>query len=432
MVTHELHLGMVFGGHDPAVNEMNRHIRRSVMLFGQGDVRIAPQETGIGPEMDMTLKEIKSQIDSAANVGSDIFFLDASWYCPRGESEDTWAAYVGDWFPEQDRYDASILEIREYAYSKGLKFALWMEPERIGWLSMVAKEPPEYITRGYNDKTPGRPDGVGGMIDMANPEAARWVRDQIEKVVSTYKIDMLRIDYNMDTHVTRAYHERNGYLENSEYRSFMAWYDILKYIRTKFPKLVVEGCAGGGGRTDLGMVKHTSHTWVTDWQFAPRAFSITNGMSMCLPPALIDRLSGGEEAHSIAELDFQMRLMMFGRPTVGQINPSTICEKNPIQINRIKHTIGIYNDVVRPMHETGSKVYHHTPDLGGLEPQGTGILEITDHDGHNAVLGVFALSNPEETPTIVKFKGLDMSRTYRLTMDNSGVSVEISGYKLMN
>ena len=94
-----MHIGMVYGGLDPAVNEMNRHIRHSVVTFGRGDVRIAPMETGIGPEMDMGTKEILSQIDAAAARGSDVFFLDASWYCPPDKTENDWLYYVGDWFP---------------------------------------------------------------------------------------------------------------------------------------------------------------------------------------------------------------------------------------------------------------------------------------------------------------------------------------------
>lgn len=88
-------------------------------------------ETGIGPEMDMGTKEILSQIDAAAARGSDVFFLDASWYCPPDKTENDWLYYVGDWFPETERYDMTMAEIRDYCKGKGLKFGSgW---SRSGW-----------------------------------------------------------------------------------------------------------------------------------------------------------------------------------------------------------------------------------------------------------------------------------------------------------
>lgn len=431
-VTPEFHLGMLFGGLDSAVNEMNRHIRTSVMKYDRGDCLIAPQETGIGPEMDMLTEDILAQIDAAAARGSEIFFIDASWYCPPDKTENDWLYHVGDWFPEKLRYNKSMAEIKAYAKSKGIKFGLWMEPERMGRDSEIFKEHPEYCTLGYDEQIKGAYNGGGGMVDISKKEAADWMEVQMTKLIETYELDLLRIDYNVGNWCSKSYVKRGEYLENSEYRYFENWYRILDNLRQRFPKVIFENCASGGGRTDLGTVSRMSHTWVTDWQLGPRSFMIINGLSMCLPPELIDRLCGGQNNHTFAELDFQLRLLLFGRPSVGLLNPNRICKENPIQIKRADHVIDLYNKVVRPMHETGSIIYHHTPDLGGLDPQGTGILELTDNDASNAILGVFRLSNPDEEEITVKFKGLDISKKYRLTMDNHGSSTVVSGYKLMN
>ena len=431
-VTPAMHIGMVYGGLDPAVNEMNRHIRHSVMTFGRGDVRIAPMETGIGPEMDMGTKEILSQIDAAAARGSDVFFLDASWYCPPDKTENDWLYYVGDWFPETERYDMTMAEIRDYCKGKGLKFGLWMEPERLGRDSRILKEHPEYCTYGYDDQIKGGVGGGGGMLDVSREDAAAWIEGQLIKFVDHYGLDMLRIDYNVGNWCSRAYVPRGEYMENSEYRYYENWYRILDTLRRTYPKLILENCASGGGRTDLGMLARVSHTWATDWQLAPRSFMITNGMTMCMPPEYLDRLAGGQNNHTVAEFDFQTRQLLFGRPSVGLLNPDLICCANPLQKDRATHIIELYNNVVRPMHATGSRVDHHTPDLGGNDPQGTGILELTSSDGGSAILGVFRLSDPDEAQTTVLFRGLDISKRYRLTMDNSGASAVISGYKLMN
>ncbi len=59
------------------------------------------------------------------------------------------------------------------------------------------------------------------------------------------------------------------------------------------------------------LARRFSHTWVTDWQIAPRAFTIINGMTLALPPEYVDRLLSGQNGHLAADLDFQTRLLLF-------------------------------------------------------------------------------------------------------------------------
>ena len=97
---------------------------------------------------------------------------------------------------------------------------------------------------------------------------------------------------------------RDGYVENGYWRYYEALYAIYERLRARFPDVIFENCAGGGGRTDIGMVRRFSHTWVTDWQIAPRSFTITNGMTMALPPEYVDRLIGGQSGHIDGRLRF--------------------------------------------------------------------------------------------------------------------------------
>ncbi len=429
--TPAMHIGMMFGGLDVCVNEMNRHIRRSVIKYPVGNCKIAPQEGGIGPEMIMSQEAVIAQIDSAADRGSEIFFIDAAWYGPEG-CEDKWLYLNGDWFPDVCRYQMGIDGIRGYCHKKGLKFGLWMEPERLGRDSKTFSEIGEKIgTRGYDEKLRGGINGGGCIVDVSKPEGAKWIEETLVKFIEFYKLDFFRLDFNVGNEATRSFNVNGDYLENADFRYYENWYAIFERLRERYPKIIFEGCASGGGRTDLGMVSRLSHTWVTDWQLAPRSFAIINGMSMCLPPEMIDRLIGGQSAHTFAEMDFQSRLLLFGRMTVGQMNTNAICKENPIHIERISRVIEIFNRIVRPMHECGSKIYHHTPDLGSLDPKGMiGVLELTSASGDTAILGAFQLCDPIVKEQKIKFKGIDISKNYKVTFDNSNRSTILSGYTL--
>ena len=112
---------------------------------------------------------------------------------------------------------------------------------------------------------------------------------------------------------------REGFVESSYWRYYEALYAVYERLRARYPDVIFENCAGGGGRSDLGLVSLFSHTWVTDWQIAPRAFSITNGMTMALPPEHVDRLIAGQNGHITGRRGLSARLLLFVRPTLRYI-----------------------------------------------------------------------------------------------------------------
>ena len=72
------------------------------------------------------------------------------------------------------------------------------------------------------------------------------------------------------------------------------------------------------------MIRRFSHTWVTDWQLVPRSFTVTNGMTMDLPPEYVDRLIAGQNGHLSGDLDFQLRLLLFVSPTLTFLTQSEL------------------------------------------------------------------------------------------------------------
>jgi len=418
--TPQMHLGVVFGGLDAAIQAMHEHLRRSVFMK-QPRGRGCWVESGIGPEVEITVDWVNHAIDAAAEFGAEVFFIDASWYAP---PHDEWWSTVGDWEVDLKRFPEGLKPFRDRAHQKGMLFGLWMDAERIGHKSRIAQEHPDWISVAYDGEK-----RLGSLLDLTNPEAARWMEEKIGKVIANNELEFFRLDYNVGGLGMGARTLRNGYTENGYWRYYEALYNIYDHLRTRFPDVIFENCAGGGGRTDVGHVSRFSHTWVTDWQIAPRSFTITNGMTMALPPEYVDRLVGGQAGHTTSELDFQLRTLLFCRPTYGFLRPLDAAW-NPILLERVKHTIGFYKEFVRPFMDT-CRIYHHTPAFEGPEPQGWGIIELDSHDGSRGICGIFQLSAPREPEYILRLRGLDVSKTYRVTFDNTGQSYHIDGYKLM-
>ena len=97
---------------------------------------------------------------------------------------------------------------------------------------------------------------------------------------------------------------------------------------------------------------------------------------------------------------------------------------------RVRHWVALYRDFVRPFMSTG-RIYHHTPEVSGPDPQGWGVLELASADRARGICGLFQLSAPTEPEYLLRLRGLDVSRRYRVTWDNSGQACELDGLTLM-
>lgn len=105
----EVHLGLVFGGLDAAVQAMHEHLRQSVFL-PQPRGRRGWVEAGIGPELEITPDEVIHAIDTAADIGAELFFVDASWYAPPRRD---WWRTVGDWHANLQRFPDGLKPLRK-------------------------------------------------------------------------------------------------------------------------------------------------------------------------------------------------------------------------------------------------------------------------------------------------------------------------------
>ncbi len=424
VTTPELHMGMMLADFDTVVQEMHEHVRKSVMWPIPAE-ESGLIESGVGPEQEIDEELVFHEIDTLSEVGAELFFIDASWYSPPNDEDHNWHNTVGDWEISTKRFPNGFAPIRDYIHSKGMLWGLWMEPERAAAKSKVFIDHPEWIVTKYDG------DKQGGQLDLTKPEVLEWMETQIEHVISDYECDFFRLDYNVGDMGPMGCNTQDDYIENTYWRYYENSYPMWQRLREKFPNVIFEACASGGGRTDIGLVKYFNHTWITDWQIAPGSFTITNGMSIALPPEKIDRLIGMcQNGHRTADIDFQTRLAIFVHPTIGGLTRKGLAP-NPIQVQRVKHTLDIYKSFVRPIHNT-CRMYHHTPEVNHPGPHGWGVMEMASADSTKAMVGLFRLSDPASDEYTLRLRGLDVSRRYNVTFDNTGNTCVVDGYKLMH
>ena len=419
----EVHMGVVFGGLDEAVNEMHSHIRKSVLNMPEASPDKCLVGAGMGAEHDMSVETSKIYAKHFADMGAEVFIVDAGWECPPSLQTE-WGSYNGRNIPDPDRYPNGITEISDYCHSLGMKFGLWVDIENLGSKSKIYEEHPE-----WREKTVIGNQSCN-LADFSKPEVAQWAENELARIIEEYKLDLLRVDHNVSyrDYFTMA-DAGTGVTECLSIRHHQAVYKMYENLKRRFPHVVFENCAGGGARTDLGMMKSFNHTWVSDWQKAPRSLTVTNGMTMALPPERVDRLFAGMGCHEHGSLDLQMRNTMLTHMTLNVVAPVNAIP-NPVQVEFVRHSVEIYKNFIRPFLPT-AKTYHHTPETGLLNDDFYA-LEVAAPDYSRGAVAVFSMPDAKLHRFAVIPKGVNAELTYKVTLDNSGASYTAKGVDLLS
>ncbi len=417
-----VHMGMVQGDLDDAINEMHNHIRHSALCLPEADPSACYVGAGMGAEHDMSVETSKAFMRQFADMGAEVFIIDAGWACPP-HREMEWGVHNGLNLPHPDRYPNGIGELRDYCHSLGMKFGMWVEIERLGAIAETRGQHPEW----FSSDAFGAP--TDGVIDLTVPEAAAWAEKELTRILTDYRLDLLRVDYNVPSSAVFTFRDLGtGIPEFQPLRHYDAVYTLYGNLKRRFPQVIFENCAGGGGRTDLGMMQAFHHTWVSDCQKLPHSVYITNGMTMALPPERVDRLFAGMGCHEFGSLAAQMRNTMLGHMSLNVIAPAA-AEPNPLAMDFVRHSVEIYKSFIRPMLPS-CKVYHHTPDTREAETNGFCALEIASPDGSHGAITAFTLTNAKERRFSIVPRGIDPTQTYRVLFDNKRTSIVIDGYEL--
>ncbi|HEX4484841.1 MAG TPA: alpha-galactosidase, partial [Terriglobales bacterium] len=420
--TAETHILCMKSDLDHVTQAMADHVRKDVLPATPSEHAFDVEANHRGYIFDHETEEgFKREIDMAADIGAEMFVIDAGWY---GPEPNRWAQNVGDW-QAGAWLPNDVNPIREYARKKGMRFGLWMEPEGVGASSKLLKDHPDWVLM-----RDGKPVTNNRNLDAANPVVAKWMESEIARIIEKYDLDMFRIDYN--TSVEEGGNRiQGGFVESSSWRYVDNLYAMFDRLRKRFPKVIFQNCAGGGGRLDYGIMRRFDTTELSDWMRGPRGIKVLNGMTFLLPPEILLRTFGTEvpDLASDGNVESQLAVVQMSLPIFRGISPSSE-ELNPILRDKIRNGVELYKKDLRPILR-GSRVFHHTPLLEYFEETPWLVLEYASPDAQHDVATLFRTSNIEDPVFHFVPRGLDASRNYKVTFKNRGESFEQSGFQLM-
>ena len=223
-----------------------------------------------------TLYELAKE---AKHAGIDMLVLDDGWFGKRDDDN----SGLGDWFVNEKKLGGTLGDMIKKINDLGVKFGIWVEPEMISEDSDLYREHPDWaLTIPGRNPVHARNQLV---LDFSRKEVVDHIFDQICKVLDQGNIEYVKWDMNrslMDV-FSRGTEDQGRVM----YDYVLGLYDFLERIVTRYPDLLIEGCSGGGGRFDAGMMYYTPQIWCSDNTDALDRLQIQYGTSFGYPVSAV-------------------------------------------------------------------------------------------------------------------------------------------------
>ncbi|SHO48914.1 alpha-galactosidase [Anaerocolumna xylanovorans] len=213
----------------------------------------------------------------AKELGIEMLVLDDGWFGKR----DNDLSGLGDWYVNEKKLKGSLKELSQKVHDMGLKFGLWFEPEMVSEDSSLYRAHPDWAI-----KIPGRNPNRSRsqlVLDFSRDEVYQAVKDMVFQILDEVELEYIKWDMNRS--ITNLYSaalpaERQGELSH---RYVLNLYRFLEELTARYPHILLEGCSGGGGRFDAGMLYYAPQIWCSDDTDAIERLKIQYGTSFGYP-----------------------------------------------------------------------------------------------------------------------------------------------------
>lgn len=214
----------------------------------------------------------------AAKLGMDMVVMDDGWFGKRMDDN----SGLGDWQVNEQKLGCTLGELIRKVNDAGVKFGIWIEPEMVSEDSDLYRAHPDWVMQ-----IPGRKSVRGRnqlVLDFSRAEVRDHIYRQICSVLDQGNIEYVKWDMNRS--ITEIYSSGNSQ-GRVAYDYVLGVYDFLEKLTTAYPDILIEGCSGGGGRFDAGMLYYTPQIWCSDNTDASDRLRIQYGTSFFYPMSVI-------------------------------------------------------------------------------------------------------------------------------------------------
>lgn len=407
------HLALTFSaeGMGGVSRNFHRWARTEGMLhrgMKMGDILLNSWE---GIYFDITEQKIIDMMDDIASFGGELFVMDDGWFGDKYQRNDD-SSTLGDWVTDQKKLPGGIKALTDAAKQRKIKFGIWIEPEAVNTKSELFEKHPEWAlqTKGRELKL-GR-GGTQLVLDMTNPQVQEFAFKIVDDLLTQYpEISYLKWDANASIqNYGSLYLPKNK--QNNLYIDYhLGLLKVLQRIRAKYPDVVIQDCASGGGRANYGLLPYFDEFWVSDNTDALQRVYIQWGTSLFFPSNAMAQHIGGvpywNTGGRITPIKFRCDVAMSGRLGI-ELQPKHMTDEEKQQCT----TCFADYKGLRQTIQTGNLYRLQNP----YNRKGIASLMYVNDAKDQAVLFVYKVDNYYGMPIPrIRLQGLDPHATYTIT-----------------
>ncbi|MDD3261510.1 MAG: alpha-galactosidase [Oscillospiraceae bacterium] len=246
---------------------------------------------------------------SAAGAGVELFVIDDGWFGHRADTSSS----LGDWTPWEEKLGCTLPQLAADINKMGMGLGLWVEPEMVSPDSDLYRAHPDWaLCRPGRKATLARSQLI---LDLSRTEVQDYLIDAMSKLFSSAPIAYIKWDMNRNMAETGSFADRKISAGALMHRYMLGLYRVLETLTSRFPKILFESCASGGGRFDAGMLYYMPQTWVSDNSDAIQRLNIQGGASLVYPTTMMSchvSASPNEQVGRSTSLDTRWNIAALG------------------------------------------------------------------------------------------------------------------------
>lgn len=363
-----------------------------------------------GVYFNVNQKGMDEMMESFSALGGELFVMDDGWFgdkYPRDKGNSS----LGDWGVNKNKLPQGIEGLISSAQKHNIKFGIWIEPEMSNIKSELYEKHPNWALQCKNRSLSTGRGGTQIVLDLTNPQVQDFVFSVVDNLMTQHpEIAYMKWDANapmLDYGSPFLPKDKQSHLYIEYHRGLNK---VLERIRAKYPQLVMQACAGGGGRINYGMLPYFDEFWTSDDTDALQRIYIQWGVSNFYPAIGMASHVSAEKNHQtgrILPLKFRFDVAMSGRLGM-EIQPK---DMNEVDKTFAKRAISQYKKI-RPIVQFGDLYRLISP----YDNKGVASLMYVSPEKSRSVFYAYKMAHfINMTVPNVKLNGLDPAKNYQLT-----------------
>jgi alpha-galactosidase len=365
-----------------------------------------------GYKLDIDDKLMYDLADKSAQAGVENFLIDAGWYPGTQNVPGGYMRGTGNWSVNYEKFPDGLKAVSDYVHEKGMKFGIWIAPEKMWETSEVAQKYPELIL--------SLPEEKAQILDLSKKEARKLYKEILAKAIEEYGLDLIRIEPLVGKYRYFQASEKPDRQGALQLHYIQGLYEVWSWLRESYPNIIIELLAPTMINMDL--IRYADIMLLSDMNMNPNVVRPQfDGLNRMVPGGHVNGMFVPSTLDYERYPDYYYHSFFAGSLQISD----PISQWSNEMLDDLKRHITAYKKI---RYLLNRNYYLPFGDLKRMDEwQG---WQFYDYECSEGVLIAFRLRSPQEKQAVI-LRGIDKDAKYEIKDVYRDEKIEMDGSKLI-